>query len=164
MRKQRGQSAIEFALMAPIIFMMIFGMIYGGIMFMQYMHYSNAVRTAARQIAVVKNTTQRESMRKSQEDWLKQLWNEEVNIKFYTPTPTVTLVPTEYTQETVDGVTTTTIKGQDVVVNVTFEREENLPLILEIIDFPPKTIKTIEYRMRVELQDDITKTTTNEET
>lgn len=164
MRKQRGQSAIEFALMAPIIFMMIFGMIYGGIMFMQYMHYSNAVRTAARQIAVVKNTNQRESMRQKQEEWLKELWEEEVSIKFYTPTPTVTLVPTEVEVIEEDGVTTTKIKGQDVVVNVTFEREENLPLILEIIDFPPKTIKTIEYRMRVELQDDITKTTTNEET
>lgn len=159
MRKQRGQSAIEFALMAPIIFMMIFGMIYGGIMFMEYMHYSNAVRTAARQIAVVKNTTQRESMRKSQEDWLKQLWNEEVNIKFYTPTPTVTLVPTEVEVIEEDGVTTTKIKGQDVVIDVTFEREKNLPVILEMIDFPPKTIKTIEYRMRVELQDDITKIT-----
>ena len=159
MRKQRGQSAIEFALMAPIIFMMIFGMIYGGIMFMQYMHYSNAVRTAARQIAVVKNTTQRESMKKSQEDWLKQLWKEEVSIKFYTPTPTVKLVPTEVEVIEEDGVTTTKIKGQDVVIDVTFEREKNLPVILEMIDFPPKTIKTIEYRMRVELQDDITKIT-----
>ncbi len=159
MRKQRGQSAVEFALMAPIIFMMIFGMIYGGIMFMQYMHYSNAVRTAARQIAVVKNTTQRESMKKSQEDWLKQLWKEEVSIKFYTPTPTVKLVPTEVEVIEEDGVTTTKIKGQDVVIDVTFEREKNLPVILEMIDFPPKTIKTIEYRMRVELQDDITKIT-----
>ena len=91
MRKQHGQSAVEFALMAPIIFMMIFGMIYGGIMFMQYMHYSNAVRTAARQIAVVKNTTQRESMKKSQEDWLKQLWKEEVSIKAF---PSITVPST----------------------------------------------------------------------
>ena len=160
MRKQRGQSAVEFALMAPIVFMMIFGMIWGGIMFMQYMHYSNAVRTVARQIAVVQNTTQREAMRQSQEAWLTELWENEVAIKLYKPKPTVTLVPTESTTLKEDGVTTTTIKGQDVVVDVTFERVGEIPVILEIIDFPPKTIKTIEYRMRVELSDEIVTTTT----
>lgn len=131
MRKQQGQSAVEFALMAPIVFMMIFGMIFGGIMFMQYMHYSNAVRTAARQIAV-STEAKREDMIESQEAWLTNLWEEEAGVKFYRPTVKIK------------------IDDKDVVVNVTFLRAVNIPVILDMVDFPPKTIKTIQYRMRVE--------------
>lgn len=52
MKRQRGQSALEFALMAPLILFIVFGTIYGGIMFMQFLNYSNEARTIARQIAV----------------------------------------------------------------------------------------------------------------
>ena len=52
MRKQRGQSAVEFALMAPIIFLLIFGMIYGGIMFMDYLNFNNYARTIAREVSL----------------------------------------------------------------------------------------------------------------
>ena len=57
MRKQRGQSAVEFALVAPMIFLMVFGAIYGGIMFLQFMDCSNAARTIARQVAVTSAQT-----------------------------------------------------------------------------------------------------------
>lgn len=52
MRRQRGQSAVEFALMAPIILLMVFGAIYGGAMFIQFMNYNNEARRIARDIAV----------------------------------------------------------------------------------------------------------------
>ena len=52
MRRQRGQSAVEFALMAPIVFGMIFVMIYGGIMFMDYLNFSNYARTIAREVSL----------------------------------------------------------------------------------------------------------------
>ncbi len=145
MRKQRGQSAIEFALMAPIIFMMIFGMIYGGIMFMQYMHYSNAVRTAARQIAV-STAAKRESMKEDQKKWLTELWKKEAGVKFYEPTVDINIV-NNYASDDTDK---TTPLGKDVVINVTFLRAVNIPVILDMVDFPPKTINTIQYRMRVE--------------
>ncbi|MBQ6297314.1 MAG: pilus assembly protein [Selenomonadaceae bacterium] len=178
MRKQHGQSAVEFALMAPIIFMMIFGMIYGGIMFMQYMHYSNAVRTAARQIAVIRNSTDREKMRVSQANWLKDLWEEEISVKLYKPAVNIEIV-TNYkddgdstaetqTNETQAGETSTdetstdekTVLSKDVVIDVTFVRVGDIPVILDMVDFPPKTIKTIEYRMRVEESSNIETTTT----
>ena len=157
MRKQRGQSAVEFALMAPIIFMMIFGMIYGGIMFIEYMHYSNAVRTAARQIAVINNTTQRESMRQTQKNWLKKLWTEEVSVKLYEPDPEITIV-SNYD----DTTNPTTETSKDVIVNVTFVRSDDIPVILYMLDFPPKYIKTIQYRMRVEERPEETQVSTTD--
>lgn len=56
MRRQRGQSAVEFALMAPIILLMVFGAIYGGAMFIQFMNYNNEARRIARDIAVASST------------------------------------------------------------------------------------------------------------
>ena len=52
MKRQRGQSAVEFALMTPIILLLIFGAIYGGAMFIQFMNFNNEARTVARQLAV----------------------------------------------------------------------------------------------------------------
>jgi len=135
MQRQRGQSAVEFALMAPIIFFMIFGMIFGGIMFMEYMHYSNAVRTAARQVAVTEES-KRETVRAGQEAWLKQIWKEEVSVTLYEPYPVITFDENS--------------NGTDVVVNVTFVRSDNIPHILYALDFPPKTIKTLQYHMKLE--------------
>lgn len=145
MRKQHGQSAVEFALMAPIIFFMIFGMIYGGIMFMEYMHYSNAVRTAARQVAV-SNEAKREDMIKNQEAWLTNLWQQEAGIKFYEPKVKIEIENNYATDDTEKK----TPLSKDVVVNVTFWRAVNIPVILDALDFPPLSIRALQYHMRVE--------------
>ena len=52
MKRQKGQSAVEFALMAPIVFTLILGMIYGGVMFMDYLNFNNQARTIAREISL----------------------------------------------------------------------------------------------------------------
>lgn len=124
---------VEFALIAPIVFLMIFGMIWGGIMFMEYMHYSNAVRTAARQIAVV-DYAQRDTTIEAQRVWLQNLWEKEVGVKFYQPNVEIH----------------TTEDNNDVVVSVDFARAVNIPNILDAVDFPPKHIKGLQYRMRLE--------------
>ena len=146
MKEQQGQSMVEFALIAPIVFLMIFGMIWGGIMFMEYMHYSNAVRTAARQIAVMADDTERESMRANQEKWLKELWQQEVAVTFYEPNPVVTIEENYAPEDTEHK----NLLSRDVVVTVGFARAKNIPVILDAVDFPPKYIKLIKYRMRVE--------------
>ena len=133
MNRQHGQSAVEFALIAPIIFMMIFGMIYGGIMFMEYMHYSNAVRTAARQIAVAR--TDRETTIAEQQEWLNELWQEEVHVNLYQPTVKISEITDEST---------------DVEIVVTFQRVGSLPVILHMLNFPPESIRAIDYKMRLE--------------
>lgn len=140
MKRQYGQSAVEFALMAPIVFMMIFGMVWGGIMFMEYLHYSNAVRTAARVVAVA-DAEERKNAIIIQEKYLNDAYEKEISVKFYKPTANITLEPNEY-------------NPVDAVVNVTFVMEDatynSLPNILKYLQFPPRSIKTLNYRMKLE--------------
>ena len=56
MKRQQGQSAVEFALISPIIFLFIFAAIYGGAMFIQFLNFNNEARTVARQIALMSST------------------------------------------------------------------------------------------------------------
>ena len=59
MRRQSGQSAVEFALIAPMMLIIILTAIYGGGMFIQFMNYNNEARTIAREIAVASDTTRK---------------------------------------------------------------------------------------------------------
>lgn len=65
MKRQRGQSAVEFALISPIIFLMIFAAIYGGAMFIQFMNMSNQARAIAREIAVADENYRQTLMKKN---------------------------------------------------------------------------------------------------
>ena len=62
MTRQRGQSVVEFALVAPMIMLLIFGAIYGGAMFIQFLNFNNEARTIARQIAVTTNADKRQEL------------------------------------------------------------------------------------------------------
>ena len=52
MKGQKGQSVVEFAFVIPLFLLLIVGMIYGGFAYADYLQYNNAVRDAARDIAV----------------------------------------------------------------------------------------------------------------
>ncbi len=52
MRKQKGQSLVEFTLVLPFFFLLIFGLIYSGMLFHDYSTLSNIARSAAREAAV----------------------------------------------------------------------------------------------------------------
>ncbi|WP_177220852.1 TadE/TadG family type IV pilus assembly protein [Selenomonas sp. GACV-9] len=54
MKRQKGQSVVEFALIIPLFLLLILGMIYGGFAYADYLQYSTAVREAARDIAMQK--------------------------------------------------------------------------------------------------------------
>jgi Flp pilus assembly pilin Flp len=51
-RDERGVAAVEFALVAGLLFMLVFGMIVFGIVFSQYQTYQSAAREGARVRAV----------------------------------------------------------------------------------------------------------------
>ncbi len=55
MKKQRGQVIIEFALILPLFLLMIFGLIYSGMLFYDYSTLSNVARSAAREAAISDN-------------------------------------------------------------------------------------------------------------
>lgn len=52
MKGQKGQSLVEFALLVPLVLLLVLGMIYGAFAYSDYLQYSSAVRDAARDIAV----------------------------------------------------------------------------------------------------------------
>ena len=96
--KQRGQSAVEFALMAPIVFAIVFVMIYGGIMFMDYLNFNNYARTIAREVSLAPNEDRKGIMDKYNK------FKEEAGVYMVS-----------FNVETQDG---------DVVVTVEFRRSE----------------------------------------
>jgi len=51
-RKQDGQAMVEFALVAPILLLLVFGIIQFGILLNNYLTLTDAVRAGARQAAV----------------------------------------------------------------------------------------------------------------
>lgn len=139
MKRQRGQSALEFALMAPIVFLMIFAAIYGGVMFMDYLNFSNEARTIARQIAVATDKT-------AVIQKYKETTGGSTLERFYT---------VNITAKTVDSsgneVSETSDSAEDVIVTVKFTRDnKDLPWIVYKVGFPPSALKPIEYKMKLE--------------
>ena len=56
MKKQKGQSLVEFALVIPFFLLLIFGLIYSGMLFHDYTSLSNTARSAAREAAILPAT------------------------------------------------------------------------------------------------------------
>ena len=52
MNKQKGQSLVEFTLVLPFFLLLIFSLIYTGMLFYDYSTLSNVARTAARERAI----------------------------------------------------------------------------------------------------------------
>lgn len=52
MRKQKGQVIVEFALILPFFLLIMFGIIYSGMMFHDYSTLSNIARASAREAAI----------------------------------------------------------------------------------------------------------------
>lgn len=138
MKRQRGQTMIEFALMLPFMALFIFGMIYGGAMFMEYLDFSNQARQIARDIAVLSNEEERADLVDNYKETAKFT-------RFYNMERTIYFV-NEY-----DEIVGDASDGYNVKVTVTFTRDnKDLPNILKWIGFPPETIKPIVYYMKLE--------------
>ena len=137
MTKQRGQSAVEFAFIVPIALFIILGGIYGGILFMDYMNYSNTARQLARD-ATFKNV----------EDIYKPTLDEDAAILYK---PELYIVPKD-TLESVNNrleqLHLEKLNPQDnsrtVVILLT--RKFKLGLF-DFINFPPENLKPIIYTM-----------------
>lgn len=55
--RQRGQSIVEFALIFPLFILLIFSVIYGGLLFADYLTLSNTARSSAREAAMLTPVT-----------------------------------------------------------------------------------------------------------
>lgn len=134
MKRQRGQTLVEFALVMPMLALFIFGMIYGALIFVDYMDFSNQARALARQVAVM------------DEDYREDLFDETPQrignfASFYNVTQTITLEKENATDE----------YPVDVLVKIDFTRNnKDLPNVLKWVGFPPETIRPIKYKMKLE--------------
>ena len=53
MKRQRGQAVVEFAIVLPFFLLLVFGIIYFGCMFADYITLSNVARSSAREAAII---------------------------------------------------------------------------------------------------------------
>lgn len=148
MKRQRGQSVVEFAFVLPLFTLFLFGLIYGGIMFLQYFNLSNDARAEARRVAVMTDTNRDSYFGDSSENYpsnendAKVITNPQKFGSFYNVTQKIWVT----TATDAEGKT----ELEDVVVLVEFNRDnEDLPNILKAFDWPPKQF-TMAYRMKIE--------------
>lgn len=134
MYKQKGQSMIEFALILPFFFTMCFGMIYGGIMFMDYLQFNNAARAVSRTISLAENSEQRETIAKD---------FEQNNSKYVNQLTTLYTANLKVSRPITNKVT--------IIIELT-RNDEDFPGILTYYNFPPKKLKPIKMVMPLELK------------
>ena len=56
MKKHKGQVIVEFALVLPLFLLLLFGIVYSGLLFYDYSSLSNIARTSAREAAIMGGT------------------------------------------------------------------------------------------------------------
>ena len=56
MKKSKGQSLVEFALVVPFFLFLVFAIIYGGMLFHDYSTLTGIARSAAREASIVQGT------------------------------------------------------------------------------------------------------------
>lgn len=56
MNKQKGQAVLEFAVVLPLFLLILFGIIYSGMLFYDYSSLSNLARSSAREAAISTTT------------------------------------------------------------------------------------------------------------
>ena len=141
MTKRRGQSLVEFALVLPLFALFLFGLIYGGIMFLQYLNMSNDVRAKARYYAVMTIDQLKDSFGGSlPTEANPKSFKVEQGLSFYTVTQ-------KFWIENDEG----TSKPKDVVVVIELNRDnKDLPFILTRFNWPPEKLKPLEFRMKLE--------------
>ena len=121
---------VEFAFILPGLIFIFLGLVYGGILFMDYIQYNNAARAIARAAAFSEP---------------KEMSEDALEKKYFNPLTSLykaTLDPIVYKKDN-DNVI------KEVEVKITFERKIKLGF-LETIVFPPQKLKDIVYIMPIE--------------
>jgi Flp pilus assembly protein TadG len=139
--KQKGQAIIEFAVVLPLFVLFLFGIIYSGMLFYDYISLSNLARSAAREAAIV------QTLDSDQIGTMERYYSDKANnllTSLYTPVPdTGKTYP--FKIELKDN---TSDDDKSVEVSVKMQRNVSSGL-LEI--FLPEDY-TITYIMRREIQ------------
>ena len=136
MKKQKGQTLVEFTLVLPIFLLLIFGLIYSGMLFYDYSTLSNIARSAARERAITVQKTDSTPSGLSNDD-IKGFYFKEGK---FTPS----LVTSLY------HATAFTIEGTDnIVVTITMQLGDRSPLMRIVL---PEQYSIV-YNMRKDYKD-----------
>lgn len=151
--RQRGQAAVELAFVLPLLIFLFLCIFYLGIMFMDYIQYSNAARAAARDLSIqVDYTNANPSVKRDQ--LAEKINNQDSKaIKSYV-TPLTSLYSAYWDVMFLDengDETSEAAKGVEVKVTISLERGD-LPTVLENLHVIPRALKPIQYKMRMEQQ------------
>ena len=131
MRKQKGQSLVEFTLVLPFFLLLIFGFIYSGMLFYDYSTLSNMARSVARERAIADSTVSN--------DDIKGFYYDGTN---FTPR----LVTSLYHPATNALQIDTTSRPPDIVVSITMELGDSTYIMRQVL---PPTYSVV-YHMRKE--------------
>ena len=136
MNKQKGQALIEFTLVLPFFLLLIFSLIYTGMLFYDYSTLSNVARTAARERAIsesdVNNTT-----------IIKRYYND-ASKTFTYGLVTSLYKPADENAMTIDGPSESEGKEGDIVVTINMQLQDKSPLMEMVL---PENYSIV-YHMR----------------
>ena len=141
----RGSAIIEFVIIMPLFFLMLFGMLYGGIMLHDYNGLNELTRAAARAGAI----EQTDDGNKVDEGKTESPTKKVARVKkFITDNGKNYLLLYAVAEKTIVVEDTEKINAEDaIIVSVSANRTEDIPLIVE--NLLPKTISS-SMSMRIE--------------
>ena len=140
----RGTALIEFVIIMPLFFLMLFGMLYGGIMLHDYNGLNELTRAAAR-AGAIEQTDDSDPESEAEEATTKKVARIK---KFIADNGNNYLLLYEVDNDDVSVTDDAQINGEDAIqVVVSANRTDDIPLIVE--DLLPETISS-SMSMRIE--------------
>ena len=134
MNKQKGQALIEFALVLPFFLLLVFSLIYTGMLFHDYSTLTNIARTAARDRAITENV---------ETETLKGRYYDSASNKFKYSLVTDLYLPDKLNDQDAMSIDGPDDNG-DIVVTIKMRLHESSPLMEMVL---PETYSVI-YHMR----------------
>ena len=140
MYKQKGQAMVEFAFIVPFLIFLFLALVYGGILFMDYIQYHNAARAIARDAAFAAfSSSQKTAFDAGELDNFKTKFFNPLTSLYTADPPQVTINANEKT----------------VTVIITLKRNDHLKLFGILTsdpekEFPPRELNPIIYTMPIE--------------
>ena len=143
-RNSRGTAIIEFVIVMPLFFLMLFGMLYGGIMLHDYNGLNELTRAAAR-AGAIEQTDDSEPESEAAEASTKKVARIK---KFITDNGNNYMLLYSVDNNTITVTDDQKINEEDaIVVSVSANRTDDIPLIVN--DLLPETISS-SMSMRIE--------------
>ena len=131
MKRQNGQALIEFALVLPLFLLLVFGVIYSGMLYYDYSTLSNLARTAARERAITENPPDNSELENRYYDKTKGQFKYGLVTSLYKPaTDALKITGPEN-------------NNPDIVVTVTMELGEDSSYFMRVI--LPKRYSVVYY-------------------